>query len=107
MYGDLLSYSVDRAVVAMRDQMGRGGALLRIVRPMAPGWAVTLAARFIGRLHRSRRCRSNALQMGMSLDVTKCPTCDIAWFDHKMRVRNELDPKCSPNSPHFAKSVTF
>jgi len=32
MYGDELSYSVDDAGVATKDQMGRGGARVRVAR---------------------------------------------------------------------------
>lgn len=43
----------------------------------------------------------------MSLDVPKSHRCDIAWFVHKLRASNGLDPELQSNAIRFAICVTF
>ena len=62
----------------------------------------TLAARFTGTFlpfPASQERRPS--EMRMSLDVTECHMCDIAWFIHKVRLWNCLDLELQPNSIHF------
>jgi len=39
--------------------------------------------------------------MSLSLDVSKCHMCDIAWFVHKFNISNGLDLKWQSDVTRF------
>ena len=82
MYGDVLSYPVEDAGLAMRGELGRRGTLCA---PRAP-----LAARLVGRFH-------------PIWDFPECHSRDIGWRVHKLISWNGLDLELQPKVTHFCE----